>query len=181
MVEKPNLSLTLSLTLGNAEFKRDTVGSCRPGFFAKEKIEGEVDIKEIFHQTTLPNLAVIPAGRVPPNPTEMLHSRQMRTLLHWCKQEGICAILDAPAVLPVVDATVAGSLVSGTIFVVSAEETYREAAKAALEQLVNNGISLLGVVMQKVPLANIPRHFRGSLYHFPKEIPKEPRNIVMNE
>ena len=144
-------------------------------------IEGEVEIKEILHQTTLPNLAVIPAGRVPRNPTEMLHSKQMTTLLDWCKQQGFCVILDAPAILPVVDATVTGSLVSGTIFVVSAEETYREAAKTAMEQLINNGISLLGVVMQKVPLANIPRHSRGSLYHFPKEIPKEPREIVKNE
>ena len=101
---------------------------------------GEVEAREILHPTKNPNLVVIPAGGIPPNPTDLLHSKQMAALLTWCKEQGLCTIVDTPAILPVVDGTVVASLVSlGSILVVSAGETKREAVGKAIEKVTDHG------------------------------------------
>jgi len=123
---------------------------------------GEVEAREILHPTKTPNLVVIPAGRIPPNPTDLLHSKQMTALLTWCKEQGLCTIVDTPAILPVVDGTVVASLVSlGTILVVSAGETNRDALRTAIEKLTNHGVRIVGVIMQKVIPNMVPSYYRA--------------------
>lgn len=127
-------------------------------------LEGDAEESEILHETSVPNLAVIPAGYLPPHPTELLHSKKMKTLLQWCHDQGFSVILDTPASLPVVDAMIVSNLVSGTILVMSAGETNKDAATTVVEQLTNHGIKILGVVMQKVPMASLPSYYRNSPY-----------------
>jgi len=127
-------------------------------------LEGEADESEILHDTNVPNLAVIPAGELSSHPTELLHSKKMRTLLQWCQQQGFSVILDTPAALPVVDAMVVSNLVSATILVVSAGETKKDEARETVEKFTNHGINILGVVMQKVPLDSLPAYYRKSPY-----------------
>lgn len=127
-------------------------------------LEGDAEEGEILHETSVPNLAVIPAGYLPPHPTELLHSKKMKTLLQWCHDQGFSVILDTPASLPVVDAMIVCNLVSGTILVMSAGETNKDAATTVVEQLTNHGIKILGVVMQKVPMASLPAYYRDSPY-----------------
>ncbi|MDT7041582.1 GumC family protein [Candidatus Nitronereus thalassa] len=127
-------------------------------------LEGEAEISEILHETMVPNLAVIPAGYIPPHPTEMLHSKKMRTLLQWCKEQGFSVILDTPAALPVVDAMIVSNMVEGVILVVSAGRTVKAEAIEVLDRFRNHGINVLGVVMQKVAMANLPSYYRDSPY-----------------
>lgn len=132
-------------------------------------LEGEARFDEIVHHTTIPNLVLIPAGRLSGNPTELLHSKKMQILLDQCEQQGYSVIFDAPATLPVVDSIVLGSLVTGTILVVSAGETLRTATKTTVERMQGYGINILGVVIQKVPQDDIPQFYQGSLYYVPKK------------
>lgn len=127
-------------------------------------LEGEVEASEILHDTSIPNLVVIPAGDVPIHPTEMLHSKKMQALLSWCKQQGFSVILDTPAALPLVDAMIVSQLVSSAILVVSAGETTKAEAVETVDQLKNHGINILGVVMQKVPVSNLPIYYQKSPY-----------------
>jgi polysaccharide biosynthesis transport protein len=127
-------------------------------------LEGEAEISEILYETKVPNLAVIPAGYMPPHPTELLHSKKMRTLLQWCKEQGFSVILDTPAALPVVDAMVVGNMVSGTIVVVCAGKTIKKEAVEVLDRLKNHEINILGVVMQKAPMSSLPSYYRDSPY-----------------
>jgi len=126
---------------------------------------GEVEAREILYPTQNPNLVVIPAGGIPPNPTDLLHSKQMAALLTWCKEQGLCTIVDTPAILPVVDGTVVASLVSlGSILVVSAGETKREAVGKAIEKVTDHGVRIVGVVMQKVIPNVVPSYYRAHRY-----------------
>ncbi len=125
---------------------------------------GEAEESEILHDTNVPNLVVIPAGNLPSHPTELLHSKKMKTLLLWCKQQGFSVILDTPAALPVVDAMVVSPLVSATILVVSVGDTNKDEAQETVEKFMNHGIRFLGVVMQKVPLNSLPAYYRKSPY-----------------
>ncbi len=120
---------------------------------------GEVDAKEVLHTTPIPNLAVIPSGGTPPNPTELLFSPKMSSLVQWCREQGYYVILDAPPLLTVADAlAIAQKANALAILSLSACETPSESAKKAVNKLFEYGIPILGTVLQNVPKDRIPRH-----------------------
>ena len=119
-------------------------------------LTGRADLAEIIHQTDIANLYVIPSGDCPPNPSELLHSKQMSKLLIWYREKGFHVILDAPPVLPVADPTILAPQVNGVLLVVSAGETTREACQTAIRRLTASGGKFLGIVLQKAPVTNYP-------------------------
>ncbi len=169
-----NLATTVShvegsrVVLLDADLRRPRVGKI---FGIKEGTDkgkglvqylvGDAEVGEILHQTKMPNLLVIPAGDIPPNPTELLQTKRMAVLFQWFNKNGVNLVVDSPPVLPVTDATVIASMLSGTVLVVSAGETNREAARAAIEHLTRSGAQILGVVMQKVSLRRTPHYYWG--------------------
>lgn len=115
-------------------------------------LTGQADIDEIIYQTEVANLSVIPSGKCPSNPSELLHSKQMGTLLNWCQQEGFHIVVDTPPVLPVTDSVVLASKVDGILMVVSEGKTTREACRLAIQNLTAAGGRILGIVLQKAHL-----------------------------
>ncbi len=113
-------------------------------------LAGRAELKEIIYRTDIANLSVIPRGERPSNPSELLHSKQMKLLLNRCREEGHHVILDAPPVLPVADPVILASQVDGVLLVASAGQTTREACQLAIERLTNAGGKILGIVLQKV-------------------------------
>lgn len=113
-------------------------------------LAGRAELKEIMYRTDIANLSVIPRGERPSNPSELLHSKQMKLLLNRCREEGHHVILDAPPVLPVADPAILASQVDGVLLVASAGQTTREACQLAIERLTNAGGKILGIVLQKV-------------------------------
>lgn len=103
-----------------------------------------------MYRTDMASLSVIPRGERPSNPSELLHSKQLRQLLNRCREEGYHVILDAPPVLPVTDSVILASQVDGVLLVASAGQTTREACRLAIERLTTGGGNLLGIVLQKV-------------------------------
>ena len=100
-----------------------------------------------------PKMWAMTAGVSPPNPSELLGSDQMRTLLDEAKNGRFdWVIIDSPPVLPVTDAVVLSPLVSGIVFVVGSETTRRPQAARALEILAASGSRLLGAVLNRVDL-----------------------------
>ncbi len=113
-------------------------------------LTGRATLREIMYRTDMPNLSVIPRGERPSNPSELLHSKQLRQLLNRCREEGYHVILDAPPVLPVTDPVILASQVDGVLLVASAGQTTREACRSAIDQLTSAGGKILGIVLQKV-------------------------------
>lgn len=128
-------------------------------------LRGEADLSEVVHQTFIKNLSVIPHGGRPANPTELLHSKSMGQLLDWGLENRSHIILDCPPVLPIADAAVLASKVDGVLLVVSAGETTREACRMAIQRIKLSGGRLLGVVMQKAPIADSPYYYSAYQGH----------------
>lgn len=164
---KTTLSVNLAIALAqlentrvvliNADFRnhdhRYIHGIQRQGIDTKglaSFLAGRAEWKEIIYRTDLANLSVIPRGERPSNPSELLHSKQMKLLLNRCREEGYHVILDAPPVLPVADPAILASQVDGILLVASAGQTTREACQMAIERLTNAGGTILGLVLQKV-------------------------------
>ena len=135
-----------------------------------EFLAGKAEVHEILHQTRIPNVLVIPSGKMVRNHTELLHSKQLSTLLGWFQQRQYHVIFDTPPVLALVDSLVISNKVLGTILVVSAGETNRDSTKMALQQITGHGGKVLGVVMQKVPQDRVGyglNTYWTSSYHTP--------------
>lgn len=119
--------------------------------------EGEVpnadDIRYFIKETAIEGLYVVPAGDVPPNPSELLVNYKMTQLLSDLKQEFDFIIFDAPPALLVTDATILARVVDATLIVVAHQETKKENLDKVQKSIKNVGGNVAGVVINKIPIA----------------------------
>jgi capsular exopolysaccharide synthesis family protein len=115
---------------------------------------GQARVRDVIQRTVDPNLLAITAGHTPPNPSELLTSERMRTLLTNLQRGPFdWIIIDTPPVLAVTDAVTLTPHVSGVTFVVGAEMTRRRLAERALETIMSTHPRQVGVVLNKVDFA----------------------------
>jgi len=93
------------------------------------------------------NLYLLPAGQLPPNPTELLGGNRMREVMATLREEFEMVILDTPPLSGGADGAILGAMVDGVILVVRAGQTDREQVRHAGRQLATVGANLLGAVM----------------------------------
>ncbi len=96
-------------------------------------------------------LTVLPSGPIPPNPSELLSSKQMRDLLSELRSRFVVVIIDAPPLLPVTDAAILATMTDGAVLVVRAGHTRREQLRQAAGALDAVGGKILGSVLNMVP------------------------------
>ena len=99
--------------------------------------------------TSVPNLALLPVGTLPPNPAEFIASERLGRLLARLAERYDHVLVDSPPVGLVADAAVLAPSVDGVLLVVCAGRTRRELARRAKEQLENVNARILGVVLNK--------------------------------
>ena len=92
------------------------------------------------------SMNVLVSGDVPPNPSELLGSTQMQSLLSASRSRFDFIILDLPPVNAVTDALVASKLVDGMVIVVRENQTVRGALAETIRQLKLVDAHLLGFV-----------------------------------
>lgn len=115
---------------------------------------GQARVRDVIQRTVDPNLLAITAGKTPPNPSELLASERMKTLLtNLAHGPFDWIIVDTPPVLAVTDAVVLAPLVSGVTFVVGAEMTRRRLAERAIETVMQARPKYAAVVLNKVDFA----------------------------
>ncbi|MFO7301355.1 MAG: polysaccharide biosynthesis tyrosine autokinase [Acidobacteriota bacterium] len=122
---------------------------------------GEAALADALRPTSVPNLTLLAAGHIPPNPVELLCSPKYADLIAELKKRFDWVVIDAPPVMPVTDAAVVANSASGVLFVVGAEMTPRQNAAAAVEQLRGANAKFIGAVLNRV---NVQRH---SYYYSP--------------
>ena len=104
-------------------------------------------IKKVAEQ---PNLDLICAGFIPPNPAEILGSKKMSQLIETLRPLYDLIILDTPPVGQLTDAAIIGKMTDGMILVVAFGETNIDLAKFAKTNLIKAGVNILGVVLTKI-------------------------------
>lgn len=134
---------------------------------------GEVGLQEIMKPTMVPNLKCIPCGSIPPNPAELLQSKHMSDLLENFRKEGVYVVIDCSPVLAVTDPRILGPLVDGTILVVGATKTPRQAVRMAAKRLTDGQTRLLGVVLQRLAARDLSE-YSGYYSYYGKAYGKKP-------
>lgn len=129
-----------------------------------ELLIGRVEFADVAQEVgAFPNLQVLAAGRVPPNPSELLGSQAMRRLLERLGGE-YTVIVDAPPLLPVTDAALLTASADGALVVVTAGQTLDSHLRDALGNLARVQGHTLGVVLNRVPPRSSGSGYYGGYY-----------------
>lgn len=122
--------------------------------FNAERIPGLIDylfkqakFEDIVHEGGIDNLYFIAAGTIPPNPSEMLESRQMREFLTEMKKSYDLVVLDSAPIIAVTDSEILCRLADATILVVSADTTESQLLEKAVELIKSGSSSFIGTVL----------------------------------
>jgi capsular exopolysaccharide synthesis family protein len=114
-------------------------------------LAGQVAIEDVLQQWGSHDLRVLPSGFVPPNPSELLGSRNMATLLETLRDEYDIIIVDTPPLLPVTDAAVVATNADGAVLVARWGKTSQARIKMALASLRAVDSRVLGCVLNMQP------------------------------
>jgi succinoglycan biosynthesis transport protein ExoP len=112
---------------------------------------GRAPLEDLLQPWGDGTMRVLPSGPTPPNPSELLGSQQMGDLLRELEEQADLVLLDAPPLLPVTDAAVLATQVSGSILVVRSGHTTRDQAARSVEILRGVDAHLYGVVLNMAP------------------------------
>ena len=114
-------------------------------------LAGQARMREVVQRTHDPNLLVIPAGRTPANPSELLGSDRMRALVAGLETGPFdWVVIDTPPVLAVTDAVIIAPLVAAMVFVIGSEMTRWRLVERAIETLMSSHPRKVLAVLNKV-------------------------------
>jgi receptor protein-tyrosine kinase len=112
---------------------------------------GQVALNDAIQTHPESGLHVLTAGRIPPNPAELLQSRAMSDLLAHARAMFDVVVLDSPPLLPVTDAAVLAAQTDGAVIVVRYGKTTKEQVTGAVQRLQSVESEPLGVILNMIP------------------------------
>jgi len=126
-----------------------------------EILKDEAEAESTLVCPDIENFNVIPAGRPPKNPSELLGSRKMSNLLANLKAKFDYIFIDSPPVVPLTDPCILSSIVDGVILVIQAGRTQRGLVKHTEHRLAQSHAKMLGYIM-----TNVEYHLPQYLYRY---------------
>jgi capsular exopolysaccharide synthesis family protein len=112
---------------------------------------GQADVNDLLQPWGSDNLYVLSSGQIPPNPSELLGSVEMKNLIIRLEQVFDAIVIDAPPLLPVTDAAVLSQHVGGVVVVVGSQKLRHQDLEKSLGALEMVGSNILGIVMNRLP------------------------------
>jgi len=133
-------------------------------------LAGIVDVKDVLYTTAYKNLYVVPAGGIPPNPSELLISGRFDTILKELTQTFDYIILDTPPIGILADGIELMKSAHTNLFVVRQGYTFIEHVKEANEIYRANNIHNCAIIYNDVKLK---KHKYGYGYYDEDYVPKK--------
>lgn len=104
-------------------------------------------VQDVIKETRVDGLHLLTSGPVPPNPSELLGSTKMKTLLDSLATQFDFIIMDSPAVLSATDAAILSALADGTLLVGRAGKSRKTHVTQVVEQLQEVNANIMGFVL----------------------------------
>jgi tyrosine-protein kinase Etk/Wzc len=166
-----NLAITTALTgartlLVDADLRRPVIHS----LFGLEREPGMINmlverlpLESVIRPSGIENLFILPAGAIPPNPSELLGSQKMRDLIKTLSEKYDLVLFDSPPVITVTDTAVLGSQVEGVVLVAMSHSTDRRALARAQILLSNVKANVVGAVLNRIKFGGLSGSYS---YHY---------------
>lgn len=122
-----------------------------------------IRLSDCLQKTKIKNLYLLPAGNIPPNPTELLVSENMTTLLKDLEKACDLIIFDGPPTSIVADPLILSRIVDTTIIVAANNITKRETIKKVVENIKKVGGKIAGIVINKAEIST--KKYESSYYY----------------
>jgi len=124
---------------------------------------GRADYHDVIQPWGTSGLRVLPSGRIPPNPSELLSSRAMSDLIALLKEEYDVILIDAPPMSGAADAAILARLVDGALVIADRSQVHRPQLLQTLDSLSKSGVHILGIVLNRLA----PTNDRQAYYQLP--------------
>ena len=124
---------------------------------------GDASLDEVAKPTVVDNLWSIPAGPIPPNPADMLHSASFKRFLSDLAAKFDRVIIDSAPLVAVTDSAIISTQTDGTVFVVRAFKTSKHLSAQGLRVLRDVDARIVGAVLNAV---NLKRQEYSYYYHY---------------
>ena len=142
--------------------------------------ENEINnIENYIQETEVENLYMIPAGDVPPNPSELLISKKMSLVIEELKDKCDIIIIDGTPCELVTDSVVLTRLADITIMVTAYKQTKKENLKKVIGNIKNIGGKNIGIILNKIHISE--KKYEERYYYGSTEIQKKSNNNTEKE
>jgi Mrp family chromosome partitioning ATPase len=111
------------------------------------------------------HLTVLPAGPLPPNPGEIVTSRQLAEVLDRLKATHDYVLIDAPPMFAVGDAAAMASKIDGVVAVLRLDQTTHDTLREVETFLSRTTARTLGIVVTGVPRSSKSKYYRYDQYY----------------
>lgn len=126
-----------------------------------EEISG--DLANYIQETEIPNLYIISAGNIPPNPSELLISTKMINLIDRLKELCDLIIIDGTPCELVTDSIILSRIVDSTVIVTEHKQTKKDDLQKIVTNIQNVGGKIAGIVLNKIPVS--AKKYEQSYYY----------------
>lgn len=121
-------------------------------------LAGRARVEEVVSQIGfIDNLAVLPAGPLPPNPQELLNRPTLANLLEWASVAYDIVLIDTSSLAEGADAMMVAAKAGAAIAVARTNSTRLAAFKGMIGDLKRSGINVVGSVLNDPPLVDVAR------------------------
>lgn len=107
-------------------------------------LAGRLPLDEAIRPTSLPAVSIIGAGNLPENPSQLIGSDRMRTVLNTLKRKFSYVLVDTPEAMTISDASLIGAMADGIVLVVRLGVTPRHLVEQTYNTLESLGGNVLG-------------------------------------
>lgn len=162
-----NLALALShvkkTLLIDADMRRPQIGPIlgapnnTPGL--SNLVVGELTAEKCIFPVKGSNLFVLPSGRVPANPLELLSSNRFVEVLETLKRSFEAIVIDAAPVQMVSDPLVIAQVATTVLFVVKADDTPYPVARQGIKRMRRVNAHILGAVLNQLDAEKADKYY----------------------
>jgi len=133
-----------------------------------------VTLEDITRRTPLDNLYFITSGTIPPNPSELLGSVQMKQFMNKLKEIYDIVIVDSPPFITVTDSEILYNITDGTVLVCQANKTPADAFWKTYDRLSKKyPHHLLGCVLNNFNFKSSYGYYYNYYYYYSQPEPNK--------
>ena len=137
-------------------------------------------LEKFIKRAPVPYLSILPCGFVPPNPSELISSENMKGLLCSLEERFDYIILDSPPLVTVTDSIILSTLVDGVILVVKSGQSKSALVGRVCQSLSSVGAKVLGVTLNNLDIRKAGydyyHYFRYYADYLRQDLSKRPLN-----
>ena len=176
---KTNISINLALTLSGydksvclveCDLRKPAIhryiDSKRNSYGLTNVLKGQVEIGSVLHKVSGTKMSILLAGSIPPNPSELLSSPNMKSLVEELETKFDYVIYDTPPVFLVTDAVALGKYMDGAVFVIKHNTTDKNVVIQAKKNLEAGGVKILGAIYSSYNAKQASSYSKYSNYYY---------------